>query len=472
MKFFFFFFFFLSASAFASSPRTVMVQLFNWPWNAVAEECERELGPAGYSAVQISPPQEHVVVPGAPWWERYQPASYRLESRSGTQAELVSMVKRCARAGVDIYADVVLNHMNSLPSGVGFAGSHFSHYEYEGLWGYNDFHHCGRNGDDGLRDFTDLFELQNCELLGMSDLNTGSDFVQGRQAFYLNRLMDLGIRGFRVDAAKHISPRDLQGIFGRLPRPNYRVLELIVSPGEPIRVQDYLPVGDINNFAYAYMLGDAFAQRDLARLPGLAGRTGIGTNDASVFLENHDLERRPDSENLLAHRRDRTLHRLGTVFLLTWPYGYPAIYSGYDFSDFDRGPPLDFQGRVASPLVGGNCVAPWTCVHRGSWLRALVDFRNRTDKIFGPTQIWAPTHSTLTFGRGDAGHVVISLEDRAQKLEINTQLRPGRYCNLAADDPQTDCATVDPNRVLRLEIGPRSAFVALDEERVNSRHKK
>src|SRR4051812_44272677 len=74
----------------------VFVHLFEWRWTDVARECETVLGPAGYRAVQISPPEEHAVIAGNPWWERYQPVSYKLDrSRSGTRAELVDMVQRC-----------------------------------------------------------------------------------------------------------------------------------------------------------------------------------------------------------------------------------------------------------------------------------------------------------------------------------------------------------------------------------------
>lgn len=35
-----------------------------------------------------------------PWWQRYQPVSYKLYSRSGTEAEFIDMVQRCNRVGV------------------------------------------------------------------------------------------------------------------------------------------------------------------------------------------------------------------------------------------------------------------------------------------------------------------------------------------------------------------------------------
>lgn len=62
----------------------------------------------GYKSVkmsfilQISPPSESIVVtnPWHPWWQRYQPISYNLCSRSGTEEELKDMVTRCNNVGV------------------------------------------------------------------------------------------------------------------------------------------------------------------------------------------------------------------------------------------------------------------------------------------------------------------------------------------------------------------------------------
>lgn len=62
--------------------RTAVVHLFEWRWDDVAAECETFLGPMGFAAVQVSPPNEHRLVSNAPWWQRYQPISYELESRS------------------------------------------------------------------------------------------------------------------------------------------------------------------------------------------------------------------------------------------------------------------------------------------------------------------------------------------------------------------------------------------------------
>src|SRR6266567_8077919 len=84
----------------------VFVHLFEWRWTDIAAECENVLGPAGFKAVQISPPEEHSITPSYDWSERYQPVSYSIDrSRSGTRAEFIDMVNRCNAAGVGIIAD-------------------------------------------------------------------------------------------------------------------------------------------------------------------------------------------------------------------------------------------------------------------------------------------------------------------------------------------------------------------------------
>src|SRR5947207_15988636 len=86
--------------------RTAFVQLFEWKWTDIARECESYLGPKGFAAVQISPPNEHNWVTSGdgapyPWWMRYQPVSYSLDaSRSGNRAQFIDMVNRCNAVGV------------------------------------------------------------------------------------------------------------------------------------------------------------------------------------------------------------------------------------------------------------------------------------------------------------------------------------------------------------------------------------
>ena len=44
-------------------------------------------------------------------YSRYQPVSFKLESRSGSKAEFQDMVHRCSAVGVNVVVDAVFNHM-------------------------------------------------------------------------------------------------------------------------------------------------------------------------------------------------------------------------------------------------------------------------------------------------------------------------------------------------------------------------
>ncbi len=120
----------------------VSVQLFEWSWADVANECETFLSKKGFKAVQISPPMEHIQ--GSQWWTRYQPVTYRLVSRSGNETQFNDMVKRCTNVGVNIVADAVINHM-AAGSGVGTAGASYGGRTFPGIYSTNDFHHNSGN---------------------------------------------------------------------------------------------------------------------------------------------------------------------------------------------------------------------------------------------------------------------------------------------------------------------------------------
>ena len=49
-------------------------------------------------------------------------------------------------------------------------------------------------------------------MVSLNDLNGGSDYVRGKIADYINDLVNIGVKGFRVDASKHMWPGDLEAI--------------------------------------------------------------------------------------------------------------------------------------------------------------------------------------------------------------------------------------------------------------------
>jgi len=243
----------------------VTVQLFQWRYSDVAHECQHFLGPNGYRYVQISPPHEHIE--GPQWWTDYQPVSYRIASKRGSEAEFDEMVERCGRAGVGVIVDVVLNHMSAgstTEDRRGSGGSTFRKYHYPNLYTRRNFHKCRKRGSLEITNYMNRYEVQNCELVGLADLKTSQGQVRDEQQRYLVRLMDKHVAGFRIDAAKHIPASDLFNTLKSIPLRT--VQEVMYVGGEPIRPEEYSHIGRVHVFQAAYDLKRMFLVRTLTSL--------------------------------------------------------------------------------------------------------------------------------------------------------------------------------------------------------------
>ena len=398
------------------------VQLFEWSWPDIAIECEKFLGPAGYTAVQISPPNEHITGPA--WWTRYQPVSYKIASRSGTRAEFADMVERCRNAGVDIYADAIVNHMAGFESGSGVAGSSFSEFSYSVPYGFDDFHHCGRYEDDRIRNYQDLWEIQNCQLGTLDDLDTGSASVQKKIAAYLNDLLSLGVAGFRLDAVKHVSHDEVAEILRQVEGDPFVFQEVIDPGGEPIDATNYIQNGMVTEFKYPPVIVDAFEYGKPDALTGFSSRPGwLPSEQAIVFVDNHDLQRGHAGGTVIVNYKDGERYNLAVAFMLGYPYGYPLVMSSYRFEDDGQGPP------DSSPHNDNGCGQDWVCEHRRPAIANMVAFRKAT---YGADVVnWHVSDGELiSFGRGDIGHVVINVSEQAIKTEVPSSLPTGRYCDV------------------------------------------
>jgi alpha-amylase len=411
-------------------PRDVIVHLFEWPWASIASECTNVLGPKGFGGVQISPPQEHVVLPGLgyPWWQDYQPVSYQLTTRRGDRAAFASMVQTCHAAGVKIYVDAVINHMaGGASTGAGSGGSSYSQYGYPAVpYGTNDFHHCGRNGNDNIANWTDRWEVQNCELVDLSDLATESSYVRGKLVAYLNDLIGLGVDGFRVDAAKHMPASDLQAIYGQLNGTPYIFQEVIEGGHGEISPTEYVGIGDVTDFRYGDVVGNAFRDGTLSNLNNLASSVLLASGDAVAFIDNHDTQR--NGRARLTYK-DGTNYALAEAFMLAFPYGTPAVMSSFTFTNNEAGPPASANGTTSAV----NCSAGWACEHRWRTTANMVALHNAAAGT-AVTNWWVGGSNQIGFGRGSAAYAAFNRNGSALSRTFQTSLPAGTYCDVANGD--------------------------------------
>lgn len=427
--------------------RTVFVHLFEWRWSDIASECELFLGPRGFRAVQISPPNEHISLDA--WWARYQPVSYRLDSRSGTRAELVDMVERCNAAGVAIYADLVLNHTASYGgSGVGSAGTRWSYKQHPAnpAYGPGNYH-----STCPLDTYHDARIVQSCELVGLPDLDTAQDYVQEQMAAYMQDLLDIGVSGFRIDAAKHMAPVDIEGILARAGNP-WVFLEVIGADGEAVAEDWYTHLGRVTEFGFSGHVGHRFQYAQLADLRDIAPGK-LPSESAVVFTDNHDNQRGHGAGGDPVTFQDGVIYDLANVYMLAMPYGYPKIMSSYEFSNTDTGPP-------AGP--GGCGRSGWVCEHRRPAMANMVGFRNTTDgePLAG---WWDNGNRRIAFGRGSKGFVAINAENEMMNETLMTGMPAGTYCNVALGDVQDGSCSgpmviVDAGGSAAVQLDPNTAM--------------
>ncbi|MBB2893776.1 carbohydrate-binding module family 20 domain-containing protein [Flexivirga oryzae] len=434
-----------SAQATAPGQKNVTAVLFQWPWKSVARECTDSLGPDGYGYVQVSPPTDEPRLQDQ-WWTSYQPVSYNLNGKEGTRQEFAAMVQTCNDAGVKVIVDTIVNHMTGTGSAgaTSIAGESFSKYNYPGLYSDNDFHSCRHD----ITDWSNKSEVQNCELVGLADLDTGSDYVRGKIAGYMNDLLSLGVSGFRIDAAKHVNNADLQAIKAKLTDPNVYWAQEVISDST-VPASDYYATGDVHDFAYASQLKSQFGSGQIKNLESFGTSWGILPSEhASVFVSNHDTER---NGTTLSYK-DGAAYTLANTFMLAFPDGSPSIQSGYSFTNTDAGPAVDSTGHVEDAVCGEN---GWLCVHSEQPIAGMVGFHNAVGDS-AVNNWWDDGNNQIAFGRGDKGFVVINHEDGALTHTFQTSLPAGTYCDVVSTDPASD--TCDSSHAVT--VGADGTFTA------------
>ncbi|MBW4660729.1 MAG: alpha-amylase family protein [Drouetiella hepatica Uher 2000/2452] len=448
----------------SSSERSVFVHLFEWKWDDVAQECENFLAPNGYGAVQVSPATEHILAPQNPWWQRYQPVSYKINSRSGDRSQFAQMIARCHAVGVKVYADAVINHMAGIEGGVGSAGSVFTKYDYPGLYQPSDFHTCKAN----IKNYGIHKEVTQCELVGLADLDTSSPKVRRQIANYLADLVHLGVDGFRVDAAKHMDTQDIGAIVQLLQNAtNVKpfIYQEVIDPGnEAVRKSEYYPNGKVIESEYGKFLGAKFlgiGGQTLSQLQTLGEAWGLMPNEkAIVFIDNHDKQRGHAGGGTYLTYKNGKLYDLANVFMLAFPYGTPQVMSSYVFTDSDQGPPANAQGQTDAVYVNGQttCLKQWVCEHRHRAIAPMVKFRNQVAPDAPVTHWWSNGNNQIAFGRGSQGFVVINRENQLLTQTFQTNLPAGQYRNLIAEEALPEPMIVNAKGELMVTVNGMEAI--------------
>lgn len=444
-----------ASSAFASTkstnglpPKGVIVTAFQQNWRSIAKECKETYGPEGVKYVQVSPPEDHIK--GKAWWTSYQPVSYNLNSKLGTEAEFKNMITTCKAAKVGIIVDAVINHTTGAGNKdtVGVGGSKYdaANQSYPDA-GYtkDDFHQI----DKDIYTYRDAQVVWNYRLVGLLDLDTSKPHVQQILGNYFAKLLKMGVAGFRVDAVKHIAPNEMKAIkkaaseaSGIKPENIWWMQETIGdSNGAKENQPDkYVGTGEVDEFEYSYRLRNYFS----GSIDNLKHITDglIPNKSAAIFVTNWDTER--DNATSVLTYKDGKLYELANAFMLAYPYGTPNVYSGYKFSERDEGAPGATETSVPDASCGKD--SKWQCTQRWTSIRGMIGFYNAV-KDTKVTKWQDDESNNIAFSRGNKGFFAINNDDKQNDVKYNTDLPDGEYCNVYASKICDKTVTVSGGKV-------------------------
>jgi alpha-amylase len=349
-----------------------------WTWRMIVEHLPM-VRAGGYTAILLAPHQKSC---GGQLSVGYDPYDFRsFDSAHGTEKELAQLIRRAHALNVQVYADMVLNHMC------------INNFKYP-RFSKPDFHVFGK-----IQNWDDQWQLENGSLTGLEDLKQESAYVRGELWKFLVKSNTMGFDGYRWDAAKHVPQwywrehivnnvrRWGKFSFGEVLSGNLGYLKSYIATG--MAVTDY-PL--------------YFAMRDHFRLGGNlaaldgAGVAGVDGFQAVTFVENHDVG--PPINRLLAY-----------AFIAAYP-GYPSFFN-VDLRDGALNNLVWIQNTLAvGPYVNRYKDADTIIFSRGDRLLAGI---NQRGEWVGK---WVQTPWTNTQLHDYTGRVTDESTDQAGWVEL------------------------------------------------------
>lgn len=463
-----------------------ILHAFNQTYMGIIESAD-DLQRLGYKAVLISPPHVWQVPTHKPaWYYCYQNEDLRMiDNPLGNKQDLAKMIAVLKERHIAVYADVVLNHMadcstdtatnttlaiqqaNHIETAPGLAypreqlrkkyGEDPAYYRDQRLFYGSTVNSLGPNKgttDDQpylvdkhfepdrnkISNFQDLYQVQNCWLEGLPTLKPDEEVIALQQA-YLVALKNMGIVGFRIDAAKHLKLAHLQQVFtpeichgmhlfGEIIVSNQLEYDLFMRP-----YLTTLTTHGVYDFPLFSKLFQAFSYGgDLLSLMARHSEE-IPWSRSITFTVNHDIPNNDCFHHMLFS--DPQDEMLALAWLLGCDGGVPLIYS---------------DGKALPSQHAARWHEQWK--HDG--LAAMIRFHNLMHGL--PTVfIHEASHQhCLVFTRGKAGLGIINKAAEPQCVTIDTNyLLAGELMSLTphgGDHPHIERA----DKGWQISVPPRS----------------
>jgi alpha-amylase len=443
----------------------VILHAFDWPYQLVAKRA-KQIAQAGYKAVLVSPPiKSEMHKNGTPWWQRYQPQDYRvIENQLGDTHDFKKMVASLEAYDLWPYIDVVFNHMANesqiradlqYPSDAVMKryAKNPSYYRDIALFGdlstplfdENEFFEAF-----GIHDWHDPWQVQHGRITGGphdQGLPTlaPTDKVVAQQREYLLAMKALGVKGFRIDAAKHLTMEHLQKVWSDDITHDVHIFGEIITDGGAtaeeyqLFLKPYLEKTELAAYDFPLfqtLFNALTASGDLSAIvdPYCFGQA-LSKSRAITFAVTHDI---PNNDVFHGLIMEEWAEHIAYSYLLGRDGGVPLIYSDLNSSHI--------QSESGMPR--------WQGVWNSKDMIARIKFHNQMHGL--EMKLLASQPDLLAFSRGDQGVVVLNKSDQSQLLILDRS------------QPLTDllsgkCFVVIENQ-LHIEIPPKQSYLLATSE--------
>lgn len=189
--------------------RKLGIHLFEWRYKDIIPQLEK-IKESGYSFVQLSPCQRLKDNNSDFWWMQYQTTGFdTIGNKYGSESDIKELCSKANELGIIVVMDICLNHVCGE-----LDGSIKPYREVDKrLLDNSQFF----KEPKVIQNWKDRYEVINYNCQGLSTLRLDNHDLQDIIIDYLNRLIDLGVSGFRIDSCKQIKlPNEGSDFFTRV----------------------------------------------------------------------------------------------------------------------------------------------------------------------------------------------------------------------------------------------------------------
>ena len=437
-----------------------ILHVWSWNFNTIAENMKL-IKESGYTMLQTSPVNACFSPEGANkklfdrkegnWYHYYQPTDWTIGNNMlGTEAEMKAMLDSAKKYDIRVLVDVLPNHT---AFDIDLVAEEF----YEAVGGRDKMFHT--NGLKGIRNYNDRTECTHQGVGGLPDVNTENPHFQKYYMQFVNKLIKLGVRGFRYDTAKHIGvhsdPIDVEagvtendfwdvatgrkkvlGVSLAIPYDSLFVYGEVLQ-GRNVPEEEYASYFGQTASSYGHVVCHALRNRSTKDLDLVSWHHRAAPEHLTTWVESHDTYCNAHETAGITDAQIRT----GWVLITARQNGTPLFFSR----------PMN---STRENYWGDNLIGP-----RGNdefFHPEVVAVNKFRQQMKGQTESlgFSEDGETIIVNRGDKGAAIINIAAKSNTIEFATALPDGQY----KDQVYGQTFTVE-NGILKGEAQPETTYI-------------